>query len=200
VVPSALPAGVDLAISDGAGDLDGILALQRANLEAHLGPEAAARGGFVTVVHTRAILEAMHAQAPSIVARERGAVVGYALAMALECRPLVPVLETMFGLMERLRHQDRPLLSYRCYVMGQVCVAGELRGSGLFDALYAMHRRTYAERYDLLVADIAVRNRRSLRAHARVGFTELHRYRDDDDDWVTVVLDLRGDPSPPPPG
>jgi RimJ/RimL family protein N-acetyltransferase len=43
----------------------------------------------------------------------------------------------------------------------------------------------------LLVTEISARNGRSLRAHERVGFTELTRYRDQTDDWVVVTLDLR---------
>jgi RimJ/RimL family protein N-acetyltransferase len=125
-----------------------------------------------------------------VVARREGQVVGYALSMDLACGPLVPALEVMFATFERLRFDDRPLTSYRFYVMGQVCVAREVRGAGVFDALYAGHRRWFADRFELLVTDVASRNHRSRRAHARVGFVDLHRYRDADDDWVTVALPL----------
>lgn len=184
-------AGVEVGLADGAGDLDGILRLQRANLEATVGGDVAARDGFVTVVHTRAILDQMHAHAPSIVARAGGDVVGYALAMALECRPLVPVLEPMFRMFETLEHEGRPLLSHRIYVMGQVCIAESHRGRGLFDALYDGHRVHYGARYDHLVTEVAVRNGRSLRAHLRVGFVTVLRYRADDEEWEVLALRLR---------
>ena len=84
------PAGVGLVESD--RDLEGILALQRAS-------RAPTRDGFVTVEHTMDILRAMHALAPSVVARDaRGAVVGYALVMPRETRVLLPILEPMFAL------------------------------------------------------------------------------------------------------
>ena len=49
----------------------------------------------------------------------------------------------------------------------------------------------YAERFELLVTEISTRNQRSLRAHARVGFEPVHRYRDDVDEWEIVAWDWR---------
>ena len=79
----------------------------------------------------------------------------------------------------------------RYYVMGQVCVAKAYRGKGVFDRLYAAHREHLRHRFDACVTEISVRNPRSLRAHARVGFEELERYRDAADEWVVVIWDLR---------
>jgi hypothetical protein len=185
-----LPAGFEVGLADGDGDLDGILRLQRDNLEATVGADAAARDGFVTVVHTRAILDMMHALAPSIVARAAGAVVGYALSMPVECRALLPVLEPMFRVFETLTLDGRPLLEHRMYVMGQVCVGAAYRGRGVFDALYAGHRTHYAHRFDQLVTEVAARNRRSLRAHLRVGFRDLARYPAGGEEWVVLALPL----------
>ncbi len=158
-------------------ELEQILALQRAN-------RAATADGFVTVEHTLAILEALHARLPSVVALdERGDVIAYALAMARETRPLLPILEPMFARLDALPS----LAGKRWYVMGQVCVGEAWRGRGVFDALYAGHRAEYAGRFDGLVTEIALRNGRSLRAHARVGFVEIDRYRDATDDWSVVA-------------
>jgi GNAT superfamily N-acetyltransferase len=158
-------------------DLEEILALQRQNLEAALQDR---RDGFVTVEHTLPILQAMHAIMPSVVARADGHVVAYALSMPRETRSLLPILAPMF---ERL---DALLPAERFYVMGQVCVAPSHRGTGVFDALFRTHRERYAGRFDCLVTEIAVRNTRSMRAHERVGFELLERYRDATDDWALV--------------
>lgn len=158
------------------GDLEQILALQRANL-------VQTRDGFVTVRHTLEILQAMHATMPSVVARDdAGAVVGYALAMTEAIAPLLPVLGPMFARLARLP----ALAGQRWYVMGQVCVAEAWRGRGVFDALYAQHHAVYSPRFDCLVTEIATRNPRSLRAHARVGFVEIDHYRDATDEWSVV--------------
>jgi hypothetical protein len=160
----------------GERDLEQILALQLENL----GETA---DGFVTVRHTPEILRAMHAQLPSVLARdERGDVVGYALSMAREAQALLPILAPMFARLDALE----ALGARRWYVMGQVCVGGAFRGQGVFDALYQGHREHYADRFDVLVTEIATRNGRSMRAHQRVGFVELDRYRDATDEWSVV--------------
>jgi RimJ/RimL family protein N-acetyltransferase len=73
--------------------------------------------------------------------------------------------------------------------MGQVCVAREFRGQGVFDLMYRAHREHLRARYDRSVTEIAVRNVRSMRAHARVGFRVIDRYRDETDDWAIVAWD-----------
>jgi hypothetical protein len=178
-------------LSNGDSDLNGILALQRVNLRTHVSPEQAAAQGFVTVEHTREILLQMHALGASVVARTGDEVVGYALTMTRECRPLLPVLEPMFARFDELSYGARPLSECSFYVMGQICVAESVRGRGVFDAMYQAHREHFRSRYQLLLTEISARNPRSLRAHARVGFSELTRYRDETDDWVIVGWDLR---------
>ena len=51
---------------------------------------------------------------------------------------------------------------------------------------------TYGDRFDFTVTEVAARNTRSLRAHARVGFQTLHVYPDPTtgEDWHVIALDL----------
>jgi len=177
-------------------DLREILALQRSQLPSRLDPEQMAREGFVTVAHDLPTLTAMHALAPSVVATREATLAGYALVMPLEAAPWVPILKPMFDVLATLSYRGRPLASLRHYVMGQICVAPAFRGQGVFDALYAGHRAHMAGRYDLVVTEIATRNTRSMRAHARVGFELLHMYRDATDEWAVVGMDLRKGPPP----
>ena len=173
-------------------DLRAILALQASQRAAALGPEASARDGFVTVSHDPETLRRMHALAPSVVAVDGPTLAGYALVMPVEAAPWVPVLAPMFDLLRTLTFRGRPLASLRHYVMGQVCVAPAWRGQGVFDALYEGHRRFLADRHDLVVTEIATRNGRSMRAHARVGFETIHVYRDATDEWAVVAMALAG--------
>jgi hypothetical protein len=182
---------VVVTLADGGADLDGILALQRENLAVNLASEAAAKDGFVTVVHTRAILEQMHAALPSVVARKGELVVGYALSMPVGCRRLVPILEPMFALLDTLESRGAPLSRVPYYTMGQICVAPELRGTGLFQAMYAQHAASFGDRFQVLVTEVSRRNGRSLRAHQRTGFETLAEYRDATDDWCVIALDLK---------
>ena len=160
-------------------ELEQILALQQENLARNLPPGEIVSQGFVTVEHDLGVLRRMHALSPSIVAVEGEALAGYALVMPVECRTFVPILEPMFARLDALGTE-------RYYVMGQVCVARPFRGRGVFDALYRAHRDALSGRYDRVVTEIATRNTRSMRAHERVGFTLLERYRDAIDDWALV--------------
>jgi RimJ/RimL family protein N-acetyltransferase len=167
-------------------DLEAIMALQEDNHVARVSPDEARAQGFVTVTHTLDVLRAMHALGPSIVAYAEERLAGYALTMAPAARLLLPILEPMFRVFETLTFRGVPLTASRYYVMGQVCVAKAHRGKGVFDALYRGHREHNGERFDLLVTEVAMRNARSMRAHARVGFEVLHRYRDETDDWAIL--------------
>jgi len=174
-------------------ELEQILELQRRNHVAAVTPEQARAQGFVTARHSLESLEAMHALAPSVVARAvpGGQLAGYALVMLREARAYVPILEPMFQLLESLRWRGTPLAALRYYVMGQICIAEPFRGQGVVRALYESHQLHYGERFELLVTEISTRNQRSLRAHARVGFEPVHRYRDDVDEWEIVAWDWR---------
>jgi len=172
-------------------ELEQLLQLQAANLRDHVSPEQAAREGFVTVAHTLDVLERMHALAPSVIAKDGERLAGYALVMPVETRTFVPILEPMFQLLEKLSWRGRPLRDSPYYVMGQVCVAEEYRGQGVFDALYREHRASYGARFDCTVTEVATRNTRSMRAHTRVGFERIETYRDATDEWAVIVLGLR---------
>jgi GNAT superfamily N-acetyltransferase len=178
---------VETLLVSARSELEQVLELQRENLRGRLGAEQEQRDGFVTVEHTLPVLERMHALAPSVIARDGARLVGYALVMPQEARPLVPSLEPMFALYETLSWKGRPLADYRYYVMGQICVARSHRGCGVFDALYRAHRAHYASRYELCLTEIATRNARSLRAHRRVGFEDVAVYRDPLDEWRVVA-------------
>ena len=170
-------------------ELEQILELQRENLARGLSAEEIAQQGFVTVEHSLPVLRRMQAVAPSIVAKEGEALAGYALVMPIECRSLVPLLEPMFQRLESLGLQ-------RFYVMGQICVGKPWRGQGVFDLLYSAHRRHLREAYDFCVTEVATRNVRSIRAHERIGFTVIDRYRDATDDWALLRWDW-SDPARP---
>lgn len=184
IVPTRPQTEIRLATHE--SELTAILELQRVNVPSSISDEEAREQGFVTVVHSLPTLQAMHREMPSVVARQGDDLVGYALAMPESTRALIPVLEPMFALFERLHWRGRPLRDLHFYVMGQICVARGARGQGIFDALYAGHREHYGQRFELLVTEVATRNTRSMRAHERVGFEVMHRYRDETDEWNVI--------------
>lgn len=179
------------ALATGEQDLQQILELQRQNLQQHISFEELRSQGFVTLQHDLATLTKMHELAPSVVIRDDHKVIGYALMMLKECRQLIPDLESMFVILDSTKWQSRSLAHYNYYVMGQVCIAKSFRGRGLFDQLYAHHKKIYQPKFDLLVTEIATRNHRSIRAHERIGFKTIHVHHDELDEWAIVAWDWR---------
>ncbi len=168
-----------------------ILDLQSRNHASALSAAVKADQGFLTVRHEPSVLQRMNEHSPSIIAKANDQVVGYALVMPPAFAAEVPILQPMFDLLYTLSWQGQALREQaRWFVMGQVCVAEGYRGQGVFDGLYAKMKAVCAADYDFTVTEIAARNSRSLRAHARVGFETLQVYDDalTGETWQVVGL------------
>ena len=170
-------APLEFGVATGDGELEQILALQKKNVEEALAPEEVVSQGFVTVRHDLGLLREMNDAAGHVVARAGGRVVGYALVMLASFEERIPVLAPMVERLRALEFHGRPLSELRYFIMGQVCVAEAFRGSGAFAGMYEELRRRYSPSYDLVVTELARRNTRSSRAHEKVGFEVLQRYR-----------------------
>ena len=172
-------------------DLEAILRLQKQNLKANISPEEKSSQGFVTMQYDLKMLQAFHRLSQSVVVRNGAEVVGYALVVPLAGRALYPNLESMFVNFSEIQWKGRPLYDYRFYIMGQVCVAREWRGKGVFDMLYNAHREFMAKDNDFVITEVSNDNHRSMRAHERIGFQTVSRHRDELDDWAVVLWDWR---------
>jgi hypothetical protein len=191
-------ARIDFTTVSTADEVRQILALQAANLPTALTPETMATQGFVTVRHELDVLQRMNEAEPAIIAKDGDRVVGYALVMPRAFAADVPILRPLFAMLDGLSWHATPLRDHaRWFVMGQVCIAESHRGRGLFDGLYRTMAEACRDRYDFTVTEVAARNTRSLRAHARAGFCTLHVYPDatTGEDWHVIALDLRSDGS-----
>ena len=173
-------------------DLLGILTLQQQNLAAQLSPEEAREQGFVTIVHDLDILRRMNDAAPHTIAKDGDQVVGYALTTLPQFRADIPFLESLFERLDYLQWQGKPFREVAYFIMGQVCVAKDYRGMGVFDRLYRGLQEFHAGQFEVVVTDISSRNTRSLRAHERVGFETLQKFSVESGElWVVVAWGLQ---------
>jgi len=176
-------------LANSTDELKQILQLQKENLRQYVTEAEMKSQGFVTLHHDLNALQRMHELGPSVIIKDQDRVVAYALTMFRECRELTPDLEPMFALLDQLSWSNKPLNDYRFYVMGQVCIARDYRGQGLFDELFSHHKKVYQSQFDLFITEIATRNVRSMRAHERVGFKTIHVHCDEIDEWAVVGWD-----------
>ncbi len=176
-----------------AGEVRQILDLQAANLPSALTSDTMASQGFVTVRHDLDVLARMNETAPAIIAKDADRVVGYALVMPREFAADVPILKPLFQMLDALSWKGVLLRDHpRWFVMGQICIADGYRGRGIFDGLYRTMAESYRDRYDFTITEVAARNTRSLRAHARAGFQAMHVYQDatTGEEWHVIVFDF----------
>ncbi|RFM28000.1 GNAT family N-acetyltransferase [Deminuibacter soli] len=165
-----------------------IAALSDANLVSNVSDDTKGKEGFVTWAYTPEILRSLHAVTPSVIVKHNNQVAGYALVLPQEAAQLYPPLAGVLQYFkEHVTYQGKPVSDYRFYVMGQVCVHPQFRGQGVFDKLYQFHREQLAGQYDFILTEISTRNLRSQRAHERVGFTTIHTYHDNMDEWNVVL-------------
>lgn len=181
----------NLKIAETDEELSQILLLQDANHFSNLSPTQKQIDGFVTVQHTIPILKQMVLIAPQIIAVHNNKVVGYALTMFTSFSQKIPVLEPMFDVFCGLTYKEKLLSSYRYYVMGQICIACNYRGQGLFQKLYAKHKETFKEQFDCCITEVSINNPRSIKAHQNVGFITIHTYTDAQDTWHIMIWDWR---------
>ena len=173
-------------------DIQQIMALQQLNLPQNLSPEQKNSQGFVTVIHSFATLKKMNDAEASIVAKDGDQVIGYLLAMTTHTRHDIPVLIPMFQAFDEVIYEGQKISSFKYLVVGQVCIAEAYRGRRILDDCYTAYKKHFENMYDFAITEIHTTNRRSINAHARIGFKLIHTYTDPHGDtWEIVIWDWR---------
>jgi Acetyltransferase (GNAT) family len=173
------------------GDLHQIMDLQRSNKETSVSAEEAKAHGFVTLTHEFELLKSMSEGAPQIVARATdGSVVGYALVMPPAFGDKIPLLRSIHERLQRIEYGGQLASDRKYFVMGQVCISKDFRGQGVFDGMYQRMKSALSGKFDCVVTAVAVRNTRSRRAHARVGFKTIELFSTPGvEDWDLILWD-----------
>ena len=149
-------------------DLEGILALQKANLAKRLTAEEIQSQGFVTVDHSYQQLKKLNDIENHIIVRDNDKIAGYVLAMTQQSKSAIPVLLPIFKLFENILYRDKKIADYDYLVVGQVCIDKKFRGKGIFDNCYYAYKKHYSSKYDFAITEVANTNLRSLSAHKRI--------------------------------
>jgi L-amino acid N-acyltransferase YncA len=138
-------------------DMPGVVVLQDANL-----PE---QGGSLSVRHGPDWFLNTMGEMPLVVARRDGKIVGYVVASSLGAQSHVPILQAMLGAFTAPPD---------CYLYGPICVAATERGRGLAGRLFDYLCASLPGRP--AITFVRADNDPSLRAHKKMGFSELGRF------------------------
>ena len=143
--------------------------------------------GFLTWNYSFELLQQMNTQQPHVIVKDGERVIAYALVALKEARQFHPDLNAMIEQLETVEYNNEKLSDYKYYVMGQVCVDAAYRGNNVFKMLYLHHKKLFAEDFDFVATEISTTNKRSIRAHEKVGFKTIYTYSDALDEWNVVV-------------
>lgn len=167
-----------------------IIALQKQNLPQNLSSEEIKREGFVTVEHSFEALKKMNEITQHVLIKNNNKVVGYLLAMTKKSQHDIAVLKPMFDVFEKIYYKNKVVNTYNYLVVGQVCIAKNYRGKGLLSTCYEAYKYFYKYSYDFAITEIATSNKRSINAHKKIGFKEIHKYTDTNNtNWSIVIWD-----------
>ena len=171
-----------------------IIELQKNNLPQNLTAEQIDSQGFVSVIHSFDILKKMNTIEQSIIAKDDDHVIGYLLAMTRKSKNDIPVLIPMFNAFDNVVYNHKKISEYKYIVVGQVCIAEGWRGRGILDNCYAEYRKHFSHKYDFAITEIMNKNKRSMKAHSRIGFETIYSYQDaEGDEWNIVLWDWRNE-------
>jgi ribosomal protein S18 acetylase RimI-like enzyme len=160
-------------------ELQQIIDLQAINLPSSISAVELAKEGFVTFQHSLSLLQEMNSPYPHIIAKDGNRVIAYALCMLKEYRIHIPASMPLFEKIDDIYFSEKKIRDRRYYVMGQICIAKEFRGQGIFEKLYQQHKRQMSAHFDFVLTSVAYHNPRSMRAHEKVGFDIVQEYHDD---------------------
>lgn len=170
-------------------ELHEIVQLSQTNNKENTSADEKISQGFISWQYSFELLKQMHALHPSVIVKDGETMAGYALVALKEAGRFHKDLATLISNLENIDYNKKKLRDYNYYVMGQVCVDKAYRGKGVFDLLYQHHKKLFQNKFDFVVTEISAKNARSIRAHEKVGFKEIYRYKDVVDDWSIVTWD-----------
>ena len=165
--------------------------LQEVNLKENVAAENRLSDGFLTAKYELDFLKAMNGLTPAIIAKQNGLVVGYALATDRSLLAQHPLLKDLGTQINKIPFGGQFIGDFDYLVVGQLCVAKEVRGRGLAQDLYARFKATYENRYPFAITDVDRDNLASLKTHLKVGFQVVSTLLYGGSNWHVVVWDWR---------
>lgn len=168
-------------------ELQQIVELSHKNMRGNFSEADQQANGFVTWSYSLELLRQMNTQQPHVIVKDNDKVIGYALVALREASQFHPDLNAMIVQLQTLEYKNKKLSDYKYYVMGQVCVDAAYRGQHVFQMLYVHHKKLFKKDFDFVVTEISTSNKRSMRAHEKIGFKTFYTYSDALDEWNVVV-------------
>ncbi len=170
-------------------EIDQIKILQNQNLQTNLEEEEIQKEGFLTAQFSIEFLELMHRDSPSIIAVDKGEVIGYVLVTTKAVLGHHPLIDDLFSNVDKQIYGGKSLEDIPYVLSGQLCVSKSYRGQGLAKQLYTFFKSSYSDNYSYCITDIDLKNPRSLQAHIKTGFKIIDTSTYGGSQWHIVLWD-----------
>ncbi|MDG1823744.1 MAG: GNAT family N-acetyltransferase [Flavobacteriaceae bacterium] len=180
-----------ISLATTSREIEEIRDLQEVNLKGNIRKKNRLSEGFLTAKYEHDFLKAMNDLTPAIIAKQNGVVVGYALATDRSLLTQHPLLNDLGAQINKIPFGGKFIGDFDYLVVGQLCVAKEVRGRGLAQDLYAQFKATYESRYPFAITDVDRENLASLKAHLKVGFQVVSMLQYGGSNWHVIIWDWR---------
>jgi predicted GNAT superfamily acetyltransferase len=180
-----------ISLATTAREIEEIRDLQEVNLKDNISTNNRLSEGFLTAKYEFDFLNAMNELTPAIIAKQNGVVVGYALATDRSLLAQHPLLNDLCKQINKIPFGGKFIGDFDYLVVGQLCVAKEVRGQGLAQQLYWQFKNVYESRYPFAVTDVDQENLASLKTHLKVGFEVVSSLRYGNRVWDVVIWDWK---------
>ncbi len=153
-------------------DYPALVGLQQENLFSSLSGDELT-DGFLSIAYSPEEFEAMNRDLAVVVAEKGGTIVGYLCGTTCTYARQFPILRALLDVLTETPVAGIFLTPSNTFIYGPVCVAKHARGSGILAGLVRTLCDIARERYAFCALFIADANRRSLRAHLKLGMDDL---------------------------
>jgi len=153
-------------------DYPALVGLQQENLLSNLSGDEL-KDGFLSIAYSPEQFDAMNRDLAVVVAERGGQIVGYLCGTTCTYARQFPILRDLLDVLQKTPVDGTFLTPVNTFIYGPVCIARHVRGSGILAGLVQTLCDIARERYAFCALFIADANRRSLRAHLKLGMNDL---------------------------
>jgi hypothetical protein len=156
-------------------DFESLVSLQNLNLASNLSDEQR-RDGFLSVRFSAEQFADMNDDLCVVVAVEEKIVKAFLSASTVQFNAPFALPKTMIDRLPQVIYDSKPLSDWFVCIAGPICIDADLRGQGLLKMLYDCFYNIAPVQYELATLFVAVDNRRSIRAHEKLGMRIIDEF------------------------
>ena len=173
-------------------DYQKIIFLQKDSYYNALTEEQKKKEGFVSIIMNQKLLEEANKESGVIVAIKNNDLIGHEISLSTKKAETISLLKPFIKRLEKVNYKNKPVMSYKTVIGGQICVKKEFKGQGIVEEMHKEFIKMLRENYDLIVTEVSNHNPRSLHVCTKkLGFKIIDQYSAEGKDWFILAQELK---------